>query len=118
MYVPFSVFCVLFVCKCVLCCFHRVSTQLRLNIYRIISYHVTLLPLWAFGFCYRVNFILTPFHYTHHLCRISVGLFPESFVVRYFLYYQQVMLTSQSALRLFLSLVKLICISSIIFFKL
>jgi hypothetical protein len=23
MYVPFSVFCVLFVCKCVLCCCHR-----------------------------------------------------------------------------------------------
>jgi hypothetical protein len=38
MYVPFSVFCVLFVCKFVLYFFHRVSTQLRLNIY--IIYHI------------------------------------------------------------------------------
>jgi hypothetical protein len=32
MYVPFSVFCVLRVCKCVLFYCHRVSTQLQLNI--------------------------------------------------------------------------------------
>jgi hypothetical protein len=44
MYVPFSVFCVLFVCKFVLFYCHRVSTQLQLNkyiyIYHIISYHI------------------------------------------------------------------------------
>jgi hypothetical protein len=44
MYVPFCVFCltvlfcVLFLCKCVLYYCHWVSTQLQLNIYHIISY--------------------------------------------------------------------------------
>jgi hypothetical protein len=33
MYVPFSVFCVLFVCKCVLYYCHRVSTEFQIYIY-------------------------------------------------------------------------------------
>jgi hypothetical protein len=60
MYVPFSVFCTLFVCVCVrererereresvcVCVLyycHRVSTQLQLNIY-VISYHCTTKPI-------------------------------------------------------------------------
>jgi hypothetical protein len=40
MYVPFSVFCVLFVCKCVLYYCHRVSTQLQLNKGRFIMFCV------------------------------------------------------------------------------
>jgi hypothetical protein len=40
MYVPFSVFCVLFVCNCVLYYCHRVSTQLQLNIYIYIYIYI------------------------------------------------------------------------------
>jgi hypothetical protein len=40
MYVPFFVFCVLFVCKCVLYYCHQVSTQLQLYIY-VYMYHIS-----------------------------------------------------------------------------
>jgi hypothetical protein len=63
MYVLFCVFCLIvlfcvsFVCKCVLDYCHRVSTLLQLNIHHIIP----LLPLWAFVPCSTVKFNpLTP----------------------------------------------------------
>ena len=45
MFVSIVLFCVLFVCKCVLYCCHRVATLLQLNIschisYRIVSFHI------------------------------------------------------------------------------
>jgi hypothetical protein len=38
MYVPFFVFCVLFVCKCVLYCCYLVSTLLRIYIINILDH--------------------------------------------------------------------------------
>jgi hypothetical protein len=40
LFVSIVLFYVLLVCKCVLYYCHRVATQLQLNIYRIISYHI------------------------------------------------------------------------------
>jgi len=61
MYVLFWVFCfivlfcVLFVCNCVLYYCHRVSTQLQLtNIYHIISYHKQLSFRFVFVNCSNV----------------------------------------------------------------
>jgi hypothetical protein len=60
MYVPFSVFCVLFVCKCVLYYRHRVSTQLQLNIYHQTAFDAHYSVVWSHIanclFCWLVAF--------------------------------------------------------------
>ena len=80
MHVPFCVFCsivlfcVLFVCKCVQCCCHRVSTQLHLtNIsYHIISYHIIwyhIIPYHIISWTWR--HMKWPRDYSYRLHQVS-----------------------------------------------
>jgi hypothetical protein len=64
MYVPFSVFCVLSVCKCVLYYCHRVVTQLQLNIYHIILSHISCCII------YHVMSYYIIYHISYHIYRI------------------------------------------------
>jgi hypothetical protein len=87
MYVPFSLFCVLFLRKCVLYCCQRLSTQFRLNIYSIIfimfimhTYFLNYKMLPDVIGCYCYWSCASQFQKLLPVCRHSYQLFYAIFV--------------------------------------
>ena len=89
----FVTFYVLFVCKCLLYNCHRVATQLQLNIYHILSYHISYHIYYIMPYhiiYYIIPYHIISYHISYHITSYHISYHITSYHISYHIIYHTI----------------------------